>query len=427
MASNPVFAAFSATEEIPILHYYGVEVYTMAKRILISALLLKGNKVDVEEFLKDTFPRKQQIILSPYYGGSSFSLNDISFQELEDIAIFKPSNEPQAIIGQHNEDEYNTHRIAYVNAAPDEKSTSLDLLRDFLHNAVLENLSASIHKEFASYHHPNENQRLLLLGNRKVYTTDKNKIHKFELARKKEDSMKKKSEARANLPSTSTKLSANPPPIINSFAESNASKTGTSNFPASKASASNVSKSEPEGKRRARKEINYKEDSGNTTSSVEYPVEGKHTDEESGEEISDQGSRTPLFVSQSQEFPAFMTEPAATMQTTGGPLNFHTRIPKSKKKSAKHSRRSLSPEDSKPSSTREKKRLEKKSSKRTKKHSRKTSRRARKYSSNEHIHNLLNIHNLLLLLLLPISPGNLKSLVKLYNWDGSQKPLSYLR
>ena len=64
MASNPCFAAFAPMEEMPILHYYGVEVFTMAKRVLISTLLLKGNKVDVEEFLKDTFPLKQQIILT---------------------------------------------------------------------------------------------------------------------------------------------------------------------------------------------------------------------------------------------------------------------------------------------------------------------------------------------------------------------------
>jgi len=213
MASNPCFAAFAAAEEIPILHYYGVEVFTMAKRILISALLLKGNKVDVEEFLKDTFPRKQQIILSPYRGGQSFSLNDVSYQELEDLSILKPSCEPHAIVGPHNEDEYNTHRLAYVNAAPDEKSTSLDLLRDFIHNAVLENLSSSIHKEFASYHHPVENQRLLLLGNRKVYSTDKSKIQKFELQRKKDDAARKKSEARAALPSISSKNPAKEKPI----------------------------------------------------------------------------------------------------------------------------------------------------------------------------------------------------------------------
>ena len=39
-------------------------------------------------------------------------------------------------------------------------------------------------------------------------------------------------------------------------------------FPVTK----DASKSNPEGERRPRKEINYKEDAGNSTSSVEYPV-----------------------------------------------------------------------------------------------------------------------------------------------------------
>ena len=58
------------------------------------------------------------------------------------------------------------------------------------------------------------------------------------------------------------------------------------------------------------KEINYKEDSGNSTSSVEYPVEGKHTDEESEGEKSESGNRTPIFLNPSQQntLPPFMTE-----------------------------------------------------------------------------------------------------------------------
>ena len=423
MASNPCFAAFAAAEEIPILHYYGVEVFTMAKRILISALLLKGNKVDVEEFLKDTFPRKQQIILSPYRGGQSFSLNDVSYQELEDLSILKPSCEPHAIVGPHNEDEYNIHRLAYVNAAPDEKSTSLDLLRNFIHNAVLENLSSSIHKEFASYHHPIENQRLLLLGNRKVYSTNKSKIQKFELQKKKDDAAAKKSEARAALPSISSKNPAKdkptPPASSNSLNDS-AAKSIVQSPPAAK----EVPKSNSETKRRSVKEINYKEDSGNSTSSVEYPVEGKHTDDESEGEKS--GSRTPIFFNPSQQatIPTFMTEPGAAMQISGGPLNFHARIPKPRRKTSKHFRRSPSAEDSKPSSTRERKRLEKKSSKHAKKSSKKSSRRSRKYStssssssSNSDADSVpseqvssppppFTIHNLIIYyLLLPISPG----------------------
>ena len=55
MASNACFSIFAITEEVPIIHYYGMEVMTMAKKIMISALLLKVDKVDVEEFLKETF------------------------------------------------------------------------------------------------------------------------------------------------------------------------------------------------------------------------------------------------------------------------------------------------------------------------------------------------------------------------------------
>jgi hypothetical protein len=73
---------------VPILHYYGLEDYTMAKRYSFQLCFSKEIKWDVEEFLKDTFPRKKQIILAPYHGGNSlapyhgrisFFLDNISF------------------------------------------------------------------------------------------------------------------------------------------------------------------------------------------------------------------------------------------------------------------------------------------------------------------------------------------------------------
>ena len=94
MDSNPCFAVFAATEEVPILHYYGFEVLTVAKKIFISSLLLKADKVDMEEFLKTTLNSTKQIILAPYYGGKAFTLEDIPFEALEGICIYKPSFEP---------------------------------------------------------------------------------------------------------------------------------------------------------------------------------------------------------------------------------------------------------------------------------------------------------------------------------------------
>ena len=91
----------------------------------------------------------------------------------------RPS-EPCSIVSDHNEEKYNVCWRSYLSAGTDEKPTALNDLQGFVHTAVLENLPTSIHKEFASYYHPIEQQQLLLLGNRKIYTSDKQKIQKFE-------------------------------------------------------------------------------------------------------------------------------------------------------------------------------------------------------------------------------------------------------
>jgi len=383
MASNACFAAFAAAEQVPIIHYYGLEVLTMAKKIMISSLLLKGDKVDVEEFLKNTFPSKKQIILAPYHGGNPFSLDDMPFEHLEEICILKPSNEPAPIVAQHNHDAYNSLRIAVVNSAPDEKDFHLDSLKTFVQNAVLENLAESIHKEFASYYHPVEQQQLLLLGNRKTYSTDKTKIQRLESNKRKEDAIQKKSEARAALPSTSTKAASK-----NQSASSKPSasaKVSQDDLPTSanikSSSKKSNHKASDEPKRKSRKEINYREDSGDSTSSVEYPVEGTHTDEESDAKLSDSGNKTPVFLQPPQVDP----QPFMTAAIPEDHINFQTRIPKNKKKSSKRLKRTKSPssddQDSKPASTRERQRLEKKSSKHKKRSSKKHAKKSRKYSS----------------------------------------------
>ena len=391
MASNACFAAFAAAEEVPILHYYGLEVLTMAKKICISTLLLKGDKVDVEEFLKNTFSSKKQIILAPFPGGNCFSLDDMPFELLEEICIYKPSNEPAPIISNHNEDQYNSLRMAVANASGDDKAAAIDDVRSFIHHTVLENLAASIHKEFVSYYHPVEKQQLMLLGNRKTYSTDKNKIARVEMNKKKDVAAQKRSEARAALPSTSSKsTSKNANPVAKASAPpvsevSQSSSTQASLKPSQSKAPQEPLKNSKDKKRSTRKDVNYREDSGNSTSSVEYPVEGRHTDEESDGKASESGIKTPVFqqlTPPNENFPAFMTSPAAALQASGGPLQFHTRIPKHRKRSSKHSKRtkSVSSEDldTKPASNKERKRLEKKSAR---KRAKKSSKKAKRYSS----------------------------------------------
>ena len=80
-----------------------------------------------------------------------------------------------------------------------------------------------------------------------------------------------------------------------------------------------------------------------------------------------------------------MTAPAASFMTSA-PLNFKAHIPKQKRRHSKSTRKSAPPsdgdDDSKPSSTAERKKLEKKSTKKSsKKASKRHSKKSKKYSS----------------------------------------------
>ena len=67
----------------------------------------------------------------------AFSLENLPFE------AYKASLDSSAIIGDRNADEYNTHGLAFINAVPDGKDTTLDSCRDFIYNAVLENLASN--------------------------------------------------------------------------------------------------------------------------------------------------------------------------------------------------------------------------------------------------------------------------------------------
>ena len=123
MASNACFTAFSAAASVPILHYYGLEDYTTAKKTLISALLLKGDKVGRRG-------------VSEGYLSAEEADNPCAVSWREQPCAVSRKEQPCAVSRKEQllSGQYllRGRKMAYVNAAPDEKSTS----------AVLENLSA---------------------------------------------------------------------------------------------------------------------------------------------------------------------------------------------------------------------------------------------------------------------------------------------
>ena len=151
----------------------------------------------------------------------------------------------------------------------------MDALRSFIHQAVLENPAANIHKEFVSYYNPVDKLQLLLLGNRKTYSTDKAKIQRLEINKKKEEAAQTKTDARVALPSISAYATAK------KLSQGNSSNQIPSKLASQDPANCKSPQSMDDRKRRPRKDVNYNEDSEHSSSSVEYPVEGCHTDNES--------------------------------------------------------------------------------------------------------------------------------------------------
>ena len=181
MGSDDLAAAFSALEEVPILHYYGHDIVTLARRFNVQHFGQTFSKMDIEECLKQSFTSNKQLILWPFHDGNpGLSLDEMPFELLDSVVLFKPSVETSAIVGPHNRDEYEAMKNQYLTGTVDERPANLMHIKDFILPAVLENLAANIHKGFASYFSPDVNLQLLLLDNRNVYSTDKVKIKQVE-------------------------------------------------------------------------------------------------------------------------------------------------------------------------------------------------------------------------------------------------------
>ena len=292
-------------------------------------------------------------------GNTGLSLDEMPFELLDSVVFFKPSVETSAIVGPHNRDEYEAMKNQYLTGTVDERPANLLHIKDFILPAVLENLAANIHKGFASYFSPDVNLQLLLLDNRKVYSTDKVKIKQVESKLKKQQ----RSSARANLPH-----------ISDTNAESDSILKSSAPMP----------QRTPAGKPRRRiEDSSSSSESGYSSSEILYPVEGKHTSSESEPD----GNETPVLLKvQPPASPTYMTSAGTAMMASAGPLAFATpplkRQHKSKapKKTSSSRSSALTDDDSKPSAA-EKRKMDRRDKKKRSKKSKKHSKRSRKSSS----------------------------------------------
>ena len=350
MASSDITALFFDQEEIPMALLFGPETIVPGRRCAISSLGGNFDRVQALEALRTLFPSNLQVIVWKSTSNEPISLESMTFEEMETAVAFKARGEACNIAGE-SQLEYDNLKAQYLSAINEsERVGVLQAMKNLLHTAVLQNLAANALKSFETFTDTSTELAMCLLDFRKLFTTDQSKVQPIQ-------NRINRAIARAALPRVQD--DAKP-----SAKSSDDAKLSEDPVPA-QASAKNANPDRaPSG--RLRKKITEPSSSSSSedpasSSEVEYPVAGCHTDTEQ-ENLSD-GLSTPIVI-RTVPAPSFESQPKEIFQPIPS-QSYHT-IPKKKK--TKKSKKDKKSERSQPKKTRV-------SHKKNKKHKAKKSRR----------------------------------------------------
>ena len=162
--------------ELAMLHFRGNDLVVGGKVLAISELLNKVNYVELKDYLLELFPSKDQLFLLPSSSSEDFTLSKLSVEQIKSVIFKKQSNEVRAIVAGDFKLDYDTLKASFLSVEEEEQSCLRNKIRDFAHKHILEVIAANALKRFGTYVDPTSNKRLLLLDNKKVFTTDKARV-----------------------------------------------------------------------------------------------------------------------------------------------------------------------------------------------------------------------------------------------------------
>ena len=169
-------SVFISIPELAMVHFRGKDLVVSGKVLTISELLSKVNYVELKDYLLAVYPSKDQIFLMPSNETEDLPLSSMSLEQIEHVIFKKHSNEVRAIIAGDFKLDYDTLKASFLSTEEDDQPGILNQIRDFAHRHVIEAIASNALKRFGTYADPATKKPLLLLDNRKVFTTDKTRV-----------------------------------------------------------------------------------------------------------------------------------------------------------------------------------------------------------------------------------------------------------
>ena len=282
------------------------------------------------------------------------SLESMTFEEMEQAVAFKARNKSCNLL-EDSQLEYNNLKAQYSSAINESERIGVLLaMKNLLHSAFFQNLAANALKSYGTYTDSSTDLAMCLLDYRKLFTVDQARVQAIQ------NRINRKL-ARASLPriQDDAKLAAN------EFEDAKLSEDAPENSGLAKAPAKAVNNSDRTPSGRLRRKFSDPSSSSSSehsasTSEVEYPVEGCHTDSERGD-LSD-GDATPIVIRTTPAASQHVSQPKDNIQP------FVPRIPRKKSGKSKKTKKAKKPEKPQPKKSRVSgKRNKKRSSKKSRK------------------------------------------------------------
>ena len=165
-----------ASTEVPLLHFSGKERVFKGRVIVVSEILSKTNFVDFLAYLNATFPSTDQIFMMPGLESEDLPLTKMSVDQITSVVLKKQSNEVRAIVPGEGKEHFDTLHATFLSASDEDKPFLENEIRSASHRYTLEAIASNALKKFAMYWEPDLKKFILLLDNRKVFTSDKAKV-----------------------------------------------------------------------------------------------------------------------------------------------------------------------------------------------------------------------------------------------------------
>ena len=221
MATLEPESSVSLLPELPVLPYYKDFPVVIGRKFTFSDF---GDKTFAEmlQILPDLMGPADNIVIHLGDAIEPVPFTQLSLNDLENLVVNKLRSESSAIISEGNLVAFN-NLLAEARAGGHNNEENTGLVYDFVYVSIMEAVAAKIIKHFYLIIHPFNGNSLTLLGNRGIYTEDKQKRDAAERRLRKKADQQAKAQAKAAKEADNPKMTSQE---LEEFVNSDASGHG---------------------------------------------------------------------------------------------------------------------------------------------------------------------------------------------------------